>query len=531
MRKLPGYARRACHAADAPFGKRRAVPCSGCGSREFLRCGARRHRAPPRPRRGVMTSTSPVAIVDASSASAPARLRLHDPGAHTASHRLPGVRSFSYHQLAGHDGQIARPAWDDTRVCRPVARSVRRLRSLARFLGTDRLRVGEGAFCEVIEPPSANVAVFAPWSFGRRQYHVMMSGGDSLPATVRDFAAVNVVTGSCLFSDRVVRLHGAGDGDTSFSCVTPSSAPIDAPVHRIESAWPLTLYEFESACRLPWLSADVIALLPPRLPVTVTIDVPRVQYYVYLLDAFQRGLIASKWMWRWFELVDERNARVSALLEREFAIALSEMLPGRFVGMRRAEGMAGLEPAIRRSVQTRSPLSVAALAAMLSTADAVWSTAIGGKTPSSYRELVNLSYAVEQLRGGIAEQHEHPRLGIAIDSPSERRAHSQARTIARDVSKDSASGLRASLLGLHPLERVFTSKATGPSDLYYNDPGRMFVDQAARYYGIAELLEAVYPGRPRPRRRASPDSRVGAGLLSNLPRIVEPAAAAATQIE
>ena len=219
-----------------------------------------------------MIPTSPVAIVDASRPSAPASLRWHDPEAHAPSHRLPGVRSFSYHRLVGDDGQIAQPAWDGTRVRRPVARSIRRARSLARFLEAHRLHVGDGVFCEVTAPPSANVAVFAPLAFGSRRYQVMIMGGDSLPPTVTDFAAVNIVTGWCLFSDRVVRLRG--DRGTSFSGLTPSSAPIDESVRRIEAAWPLTLYELESASRLPWLTADVTALLPPGMHATVTIDLP-----------------------------------------------------------------------------------------------------------------------------------------------------------------------------------------------------------------------------------------------------------------
>lgn len=48
---------------------------------------------------------------------------------------------------------------------------------------------------------------------------------------VTDFAAVNIVTGWCLFSDRVVRFRG-----TLFSGLTPSSAAIDESVRRIESA-------------------------------------------------------------------------------------------------------------------------------------------------------------------------------------------------------------------------------------------------------------------------------------------------------
>jgi hypothetical protein len=356
------------------------------------------------------------------------------------------------------------------------------------------------------------VSVFAPMMLGARVYHVLTMGADSLPPTVANFGAVNFVTGSCLFSDRVVRL--VGDPGTAFSCLTPSAAPIDAPVRRLSSSSWLTLYELESACRLPWLTADMIAMLPRGMPVTVTIDVPRVQYYLYLLDAFQRGLVAPELMLQWFELVDERHRQVSALLEHELAAAVSDVLPGRTVPIRRADGMSALEPVVRRRVPCRTPLAAADIARMLSVRDEVWAMVIRMTRPASYRELINLSYVVEQLRGGITRRGEYPRLGIAIDNPSERRACAQARAIAAAATTPGSDrGPTISLLGLHPLERAFTSAGTGPSDLYYNDPGHTFIDWRGREYGTAELLATLYPDRSRPAREAT----AGPPVRSRLP--------------
>ncbi len=436
-----------------------------------------------------------VAILDVSSAAGPAGLRWHDPGAHESSHLLPGVRGFSYHQIAGEDGELVAVDRVERGLRRPVARSVRRVRSLARFLGTSQLRLGDGVYCEVITSPSMNVSAFAPFWSGSRSYHVLITGADSLPPSVAGFGAVNFVTGSCLFSDRALRVHG--DSGTSFSCLRPGGAPIDGLVRRIESSEDLTLYELESACRLPWLTASLIALLPPGMPVSVTLDVPRIQYYLYLLDGFERGFVSADLMLHWFELVDERNAQVSALLEHELAEALSDEQPGRPVHVGRADGMAFLEPAIRRSVRTPAPLRLADIAGMLSANDAVWATAIGTADPATYRDLINLSYAVEQLRSGIAPRGERPQLGIAIDNPGERRSYTHARAVAAATSKKGDSWFEASLLGLYPLERAFTSKATGPSDLYYHDPGHTFTDPGGREYGTDELLAGLYPDLPR----------------------------------
>jgi hypothetical protein len=436
-----------------------------------------------------------VAILDASGATGPAGLRWHDPKAHESSHILPGVRGFCYHQLAGEDGELAAVDRVERGLRRPVTRSVRRVRTLAKFLGTNQLRLGDGVYCETITSPSLNVSAFAPIWLGSRSYHMLMMGADSLPPSVGRFGAVNFVTGSCLFSDRAVRL--LGDSGTSFSCLRPGAAQIDGPVRQIESSPDLTLYELESACRLPWLTASLIALLPPGMPVSVTLDVPRVQYYLYLLHRFERGLVSADLMLRWFDLVDERNAQVSALMERELAEALSDDLPGRPVHVRRADGMAGLERVIRRSVRTRAALGLADMATRLSAHDAVWAAAIAAAHLASYRDLINLSYAVEQLRCGIAPGGVHPQLGIGIDNPGEWRSYRHARAVAAVASKEGGSWPETSLLGLYPLERAFTSEATGRSDLYYHDPGHTFTDPGGREYRTEELLERLYPDLPR----------------------------------
>jgi hypothetical protein len=436
----------------------------------------------------IRTSRSVIAIVDASSSGECAPVRWHDARAELPNHRLPDVCEFSYFKVL-KNGDMAEPAGVARPIRREVARGVRRVRSLATALDTDDLAIGEGVVCQVMEPPTNSVVAFVQMSIGARAYHVMMMGVNSLSAPLADSGAVNFVIGSCLFSDRAVRLASASGN--SLSCVRPSAPAIDEPVRKLESSSALTLYELETASRLPWLTADMIALLPAEMPVTVTSDVPRVQYYLYLLHAFRDGFVSMALMHRWFALVDERSRRVSALLERELAAALANRLPGRPVRVRRSEGMAVVEPALRRSLRHRSPLPVSEMAGMLSARDEVWKLATAMTRPASYGELINLSYVVEQLRSGIARPGEISRVGIAIDNPGERRICSRARTLARAAGSE----LNISVLGLYPLERAFTSDATGPTDLFYNDPGHAFVDQDERRYGTAELLATLYPNR------------------------------------
>jgi hypothetical protein len=147
---------------------------------------------------------------------------------------------------------------------------------------------------------------------------------------------------------------------------------------------------------------------------------------------------------------------------------------------------------IRESVRTRTPVAVDQMAEVLRRCDSVWLPTLAAAKPSSYRDLINLSYAVEQLRPGITHKPGEPELCVAIDNSQERRTCEEARTIAAGM--DGASDpLDVSLLGVYPLERVFTSEATGTPDLYDHDPGHRFVERTGRQWGMTELLERAYP--------------------------------------
>jgi hypothetical protein len=437
----------------------------------------------------------PLALLDAVGRAGSADLLWHDPASWPVSHWLPAVQGFWYEKLSRAGARRLRAEAIEGRIRRPVVRGAQRVRDLNAFLGTERVSIGEGALCEVTTPLSANVSVFAPVRFGARLYHVLMRGIDELPAAADELAAVNFVIGSCLFSDRALRII-CTDG-ALFDCLTTTAPPISAPVTRIESSPSLTLYEREGARRLPWLTAAMISALPPAVPVTVTLDVPRVQYHLYLLEGFHRGLVSEALMSSWVALVDERNRRVTELLGRELRTALSQVQRGRRVPIRFAASMRCLEAAIGDSVRAGAPLALGRMAEILRADDPIWAAALRRSSPTSYRDLVNLSYAVELVRGGLARYGRRHRLSVAVDNPIEQPAYAHAQAIAAEIT-DATRRFSFSLLGLYPLERAFTTDITGRTDLYAHDPGQRFVDQAGRPYGLADLIARLYPSRRRP---------------------------------
>jgi hypothetical protein len=461
-----------------------------------------------------------VAIVERADGRAPAELVWHNPSVGEQTHSLPGVQAFSYHPLTGPDGQrpsgpIA-PEAGESELRRPIVRGLRRLRTLQEFLGSERLSVGGGVFCERISSSPPNVSVFAPARVDRRTYHVHLKSVDSLPPASAIFTDVNLVTGCCLFSDRALRVTGVG-GET-FQCLGPGPPAITAPVRAISCGPRLSLYELEAACRLPRFVAEVLAMLPERVSTSVTLDVPRVQYYLCLLDAFYEGLVAPELMLRWFDLVDQRSHALAQLFHQQLADALSMMeLDGRAV-VRTTANMDCLEPAVRDSVRSGAPVEVDQMAAVLAADDPIWAIAFSAVTPSSFRELINLSYVIEQLRSGGIGHDDGRSLGIAVDSWDETQMFEATRSIAGQLDRAGLAG-GGSLLGLYPLERVFTSAATGRTDLYHHDPGGAFVDASRRQYDAAELLANLYPEvgvlepvADRARRRVPHGSHAPAGV-------------------
>ena len=432
-----------------------------------------------------------VAILDASSRTSPSAVLWQDLGALTSGHRVPDVHGLWYHRLPRDPGApVIAAGPTGPRVRRALARAVGRVGALGAFLGTDRLRLGGGALCEVIDPPTPSVCVFAPVCANGRRYHVHVKGADALPASIREFGTVTFVTGFCLFSSRVLEVIGV-DG-TAFDCLAPRAASINVPLSRIDASADLSIYELESAHRLPWLTTDMISLVPAEIPVTVTIDVPRIQYYLYLLEAFYGGLVAPELMLRWFELVDERSRRVTSLLRHRLRATLPLADTSRRIRLRRAANMACLEVPVRHSVASGKRLDVDQMAELLSADDPIWAMSLAAVGPSGYRDLINLSYAVEQVRGGVAHKGDAQPLSIAIDNPSERRACTEARAVVRAARATGRKG-DGSIVGLYPLERAFTSEATGTSDLYHYDPGDSFLDRAGQQYRIAELVSRLYP--------------------------------------
>jgi hypothetical protein len=424
------------------------------------------------------TASSTIAIVNASQRAGPARLMWHDPVAARRTHALPGVLGFTY----------VYPRDVPELFRRPIARNARRIELVGRTFGTGGPVLEGTAVCVVNgRPSSPDVSTFSGVVLGGRRFYVFAKGTEDLPPSIEEFSSVHYVIGSCLFSQQALRL--IGDDERLVHVLMPNDAPIAAPVRRIEARPDLTLYELETAARVSRVVGELVALLPPGMPSRITIDVPRLQYYCYLLDAFDRGFVSSELLAEWFELVNARAAQVTQLLERELAATgrVAKLAVGH------AANLNAVEPAITSSTSAGKPPSARELARVLAERDTCWRLVLASTAVASYRDLNRLSYAVELLRAGMRTEACRP-LGVQVDSFGERRILEGARALASRIHY-LAPGCDMSLLGLYALERIFTSRETGATELYVNDPGPNLLDaDSGRSFSAAQVLAQLYRG-------------------------------------
>ncbi len=422
---------------------------------------------------------SNIAIINSSGSKSPAPFCWYTPDDSSKNQSLPNVRDFFSNTLLPNNS-----ATSDKRITRPLGRSVLRTQKLANFLGITQMKLGKTALYEFnASSPSASVSVFSPIEINGHSHNIFIKGIDDLPATISEYDTVKLIMGSCLFSGRALQMAGtAGTID-----ILSSERQISESVQRIIVDNKLTLYELETANRLTQLVADILTLIPENIQTTIIIDVPRIQYYSYVLDAFGQQLISPELVLQWFQLVDERNKKVTRLIMRCLTEYLSKRKMPRSPEIQLSSSMDSLEVIIKNSVIVGNHITIAHLCEILSKHDSLWKRVIDLSNPETYSELINLSYVVEQLRPSKLKAIEEKRLTIDIDNYGERRIYQKTQDLAKKIKQIDPNFTYTSL-GLYPLESIFTSNETGVSDLYWNDPGHLFIDESGKKFTTSELL-------------------------------------------
>ncbi|MFB1046845.1 hypothetical protein [Streptomyces chrestomyceticus] len=330
--------------------------------------------------------------------------------------------------------------------------------------------------------------VFAGADFCGSRHRLHIKGARQLDGTATTADRVELVTGVCLFSNR--NLYFTDENGNSPELLRPGTAPLTERLSSISVGDEISLYEYETITRHSRLLADIAAALPPTLPLTITVDVPRVQYYLYLLDAFQNGLVPTAIAQRWFRLVDDRHTRVLRLFCDRIRCAVTAT-GHTDVTVRTAPGLNPLAECLQEAIATgRIPHDDELLSRMIATGDPVWEVLQHLEVPSSREHLGHASYVAELLRAAGVPDAPGNTLSISVDNYAEGRLFDQAQHLQQQLDLTDAA---PPALAIYSAEAVQTLSPSGlPTQLYLSDPGRYAVDENDTPIDLFRLVDNVY---------------------------------------
>lgn len=388
---------------------------------------------------------------------------------------------------------------------KPIINSHKALEKVVAFLGgnkngrTSKVAVGESVIVEYLENGGketqdvAEVMVYheTKWSHplhasDETQFITLRSSSLKSNVKIEDISSVNISSGICLFSQEHL---GCLCGE---SAALPNSefALLETPPPSIN--WP-TMYEIESLVRLSNTIANVVSTLPASLDVTITLDIPRVQYYAFQLDLYARGLCSRESVNSWLETIDKRHDQLASVFQTITRDALHRRGVDRDnVKIELSSGLELLVPYIRKAIDhgNSRALSVENLLQQLLANDPLFREHYN-KFQSSTKILVDLcfaSYTFQLLRPVFQRDYESRmpdvpkdsvkrQLLINIDNTTESRIYSQAEKILKEYQKKKHhSGLSPLLIGMFPRELVFTALNTGRTSLYVGNIGHSLYD-------------------------------------------------------
>ncbi|MFI6603775.1 hypothetical protein ACIBHX_46730 [Nonomuraea sp. NPDC050536] len=285
----------------------------------------------------------------------------------------------------------------------------------------------------------------------------------SLPDPLPRPAPAALISGVCLGSARATQLI------TATGRVPGSKAyTVTDPVTGLTDDEGLTLAEYDSCARL----ALLLRAAPADAPIMWVI--PRVTYYLPLLDVAWRGLAD-------IELVRLGCARVDASHMRLQALARGMLDRPSHADAERLERVGELiHQALARGGLPRWETIVATAAE-----DEVLGRLIAHRPPRSGRQLAQLAWSAPYLRAAA----QHDGLLLAVEDPREQQVLREARQQARALYP----ALTGRMAGLYPTSGMWVRTSDGlVTDKFWDDPGRRARTTDGRILDLAELALAQY---------------------------------------
>lgn len=260
---------------------------------------------------------------------------------------------------------------------------------------------------------------------------------------------IDIITGICLYSADSVKAHSL-DGD-SFSITNPNEQ-VNKEVSSITVNPSLSVYETESLIRL----SQFINIIADRSAHVrrVIANNPKIEYYLYVLDAHSQGYISPELAQQWFSHVDVRNKRLSDLMKKRFKNTMIASEPLKPIqDYVTSHVSSGKTPAIDRAKE------------ILCNSSSLWEEIFAIQEPKAWKELNLLSYAYAYLQAGQVNGIDQPNILVAVENSSESKILALAKEIVPQIKQ--TNGNEYNIIGLYPHEKILPSGEDAGKTMYY----------------------------------------------------------------
>jgi len=263
-----------------------------------------------------------------------------------------------------------------------------------------------------------------------------------------------VITGTCLFSVNGVKAIDSSGGEHLIN--NPQAiAGITEPITTITIDQDLQAYEADSILRI----SSMLKELQLAQGSEIDLCLPRLEYYYYLLDAYENGLVAPETLSTYFAEVDARAERLEVLIKRRLPEGVT---------IRHNVPLAPTEFPIRDAVQKGERDLFPRVIDTLNQ-DPLFAKGIKRAKPKNFVDLARLSYPIGYLSQAGPES-----LVIGIENPEEVRIMGE---VVKLLPGNIKNGV---IIGIYPHPKLlvqpedaiggrqymYFSKATGRAPLY-----------------------------------------------------------------
>lgn len=194
---------------------------------------------------------------------------------------------------------------------------------------------------------------------------------------------ITVISGPCLFSaSSVVGMDS--QGVAHYINYPPAVDAITQPIVEIKTESHIQPYEADAVLRI----SGFIGELNNAKATIAALNVPRLEYHLYLLDLYAQGLVGRDVVEKWFSDVDARAQRIEGMIVKR--------LP-RHVQVDRVNPLASIEAIVRNGVADGDRGLFEPSLDQLAKSGRIWGQALKRAKPKSFKDLLKLSYPVAHL--------------------------------------------------------------------------------------------------------------------------------------